>query len=46
VFRTQGSANPALAIQALASRLADRLARGLVDLDAPSARHVVPARRS
>jgi choline dehydrogenase-like flavoprotein len=42
VFCTQGAANPALVIQALASRLAERLTSGQVATTTPPVREKVP----
>jgi choline dehydrogenase-like flavoprotein len=46
VMPTQGSANPALTIMALASRLADRLSGGRLDADAATARRSRGRRRT
>ncbi len=40
---TQGSANPALTIMAMSSRLAERLLRRQLDLGSPSARKATAA---
>ena len=46
VMPTQGSANPALTIMALASRLAERLAGGRLDTHAATARRSLGRRRT
>jgi choline dehydrogenase-like flavoprotein len=46
VMPTQGSANPALTIMALASRLAERLSRGRLDAGQASARRSAGRRRT